>query len=264
LVASVAATPMQGWTFLAWLGDSSDTNASVVVSMNRDLSLKAVFGTTLSVAPVGSGRVLADPSTTFVPYGSTVRLTALSQPGSYFVGWGGAASGNSNPIEVVASNANPSVSALFGALPDGDRTLTVTAHGHGHVTISSNAPYYANGTGLVLTAVPEPGQSFLSWSGDGSGSFSTLSVTLTTNKIILADFTARPQLQVSPLGGMLPQGFRASFVGQVGTGYRVLASTNLVTWDIIGAATNTLGTVQFNDPQATNQSARFYRAEVVP
>jgi hypothetical protein len=41
------------------------------------------------------------------------------------------------------------------------------------------------------------------------------------------------------------------------------ASTNLVQWTMLSVRTNTTGTVQFDDPGATNRPARFYRV-VVP
>jgi len=37
------------------------------------------------------------------------------------------------------------------------------------------------------------------------------------------------------------------------------ASTNLVDWSWLGVRTNLTGSVQFNDPTATNFSRRFYR-----
>jgi len=162
----------------------------------------------------------------------------------------------------VITNATPSVTAVFAALPSGKRAFDVIPQGNGHVNVSPSAAYYSAGTVLTLTAIPEDGQAFLGWSGDGTGSAVSQSVSLNTNKIITASFTARPQLQISPLDGLTPDGFRASFAGQLGTAYNVLASTDLRTWDVIATMTNMLGTVQFNDPLATNSPVRFYRAVV--
>jgi hypothetical protein len=40
------------------------------------------------------------------------------------------------------------------------------------------------------------------------------------------------------------------------------ASTNLVQWTKLSVRTNTTGTMQFDDPGATNRPARFYRVMV--
>ena len=263
-MASVTATPADGRIFLGWLGDDSRTNASITVAMNRNKCLKAVFGTTLTLTPAGAGSILCDAATPRVPYGSTVRLTAVPLAGNYFLSWGGFVSGAANPMSLVITNTTPSVSAVFVGLPVGRRALTVSARGAGHVNVSSNALYYTNGTVLTLTAVPDQGQAFLGWSGDGSGNQASLPVTLNSNKVVTANFSGTFQLNLSPLDGMTPDGFRASFAGQLGAAYTLLASTNLETWEPVGTMTNRLGTVQMNDPLATNSRARFYRAVALP
>jgi hypothetical protein len=48
--------------------------------------------------------------------------------------------------------------------------------------------------------------------------------------------------------------------GLPGDVFRVLASTNLLDWQVIGFVTNYCDSVQFNDTQATNFNRRFYRA----
>lgn len=49
-------------------------------------------------------------------------------------------------------------------------------------------------------------------------------------------------------------------LGEFGAAYNILSSTNLLDWSPVGVVTNTLGTVQFTDPGATNSPARFYRS----
>ena len=52
------------------------------------------------------------------------------------------------------------------------------------------------------------------------------------------------------------------FAAEPGPTYVVEASTNLVQWTKLSVRTNTTGTVQFDDPGATNCPARFYRLAV--
>jgi hypothetical protein len=50
-----------------------------------------------------------------------------------------------------------------------------------------------------------------------------------------------------------------TMTGSSGDVYRVLGSTNLLTWQTIASVTNITGIVQFTDPTATNYNRRFYR-----
>jgi hypothetical protein len=71
-----------------------------------------------------------------------------------------------------------------------------------------------------------------------------------------------PQLNVpTKLTG---DGVQLTFPGSAGTSYSVRASTNLVNWVTLGAATQTqvIGVFQFIDTQATNYSKRFYRVSI--
>jgi hypothetical protein len=115
---------------------------------------------------------------------------------------------------------------------------------------------------VVLSAVPGPGQEFLGWSGDASGGENPLAISMTGDKVIVARFTARPELSVPPgLAGRKPEGFRLFLTGPAGSLYEIQASgSGLGAWSGIGRATNDLGTVQFLDP-AASASARFYRAQ---
>ena len=63
----------------------------------------------------------------------------------------------------------------------------------------------------------------------------------------------------------LPDGaFRLGFAGSPDRNYVVEASTNLVTWTLLGAATNDGGKVEFTDTDAAKYTLRFYRALRVP
>lgn len=55
--------------------------------------------------------------------------------------------------------------------------------------ITSGAGTFAQGTVTTVTATPNPGYVFSSWSGDATGSTNPLSVTVNGNKNIIANFT---------------------------------------------------------------------------
>jgi len=58
----------------------------------------------------------------------------------------------------------------------------------GSVLASPAQPYYTLGQTVTLTAIPNPGQMFLGWSGSASGGASTISVVMHTNYTVNANF----------------------------------------------------------------------------
>jgi len=257
---TATAIASNGWTFLKWHGDALGTNPVQQVALTRDKYIEAVFGTTLTASSVGGGIVSIAPASVYHPYGSSVQLSAQPQAGSYFVVWAGAASGTGNPLYLTMTNPAPAVSSLFGALPAGQFALTLVPVGGGRIFSSPRANAHANGTTVVLTPIPDPGQTFVGWGGDASGMSVPLSVTMNASKTITARFTSQPLLSVPPgLAGLTKDGFRLFVTGECGVAYTVLVSTNLTDWTARGSTTNTYGTAQFDDTAAPSAGPRFYR-----
>ncbi len=264
-VVTLTATPSSGWTFFQWLGDAPGTNASTNLTMARNLSMRAVFGTTLSTTAAGGGSVALNPSGGLYPFGTAVQLTAIPQPGNYFGIWGNAATGNTNPLSFVVRTANPTVSSVFGALSSGQAALTVIPVGNGRVAASPRQNLFSVGAAVSIIATPDSGQSFAGWSGDTNGTRNPLSLTMDQSKVIYANFTARPSLSVrSSFEGLKPEGFRMTLSGLFGARYEIDASSDLTNWTPLATLTNTYGAGQFTDGAATNLLHRFYRASLVP
>ncbi len=264
-VVNVTANPASGWTFLGWLGDASGTNATISITMNRNRSVQARFGTTLNTTVAGNGSVTLIPPGGFYPFGTVVQLYAVPQPGNYFAVWGDAGSGSSNPLNFILTNANPTVSSLFASLDAGEFALTVIPNGFGRITLNPAANRYTSGQSVTLTAVPDAGQQFIDWSGDAGGTNNPLIVLVNQSRNIVANFTRRPRLNVfGGLNGLNDQGFRLTLTGEFGGHYRIDGSTNLVEWTELVVLTNTYGTTQFVDESATNMPQRFYKAVAVP
>jgi hypothetical protein len=265
-MATVTATPAQGWTFLQWLGDATGTNLVVNVHMTRDMTVRAMFGTTLNMAVVGGGSIVVSPVSPWQPYGNNVRLTAVPAMGNYLAFWANAASGaTDNPLTLAVTNANPTVTAVFASLAGtGTNSLTVIPDGRGQVALTPPGNLYALNTSVVLQATPDAGQEFIGWSGDASGSENPLIVTMNLNKVIMAKFTKRPRLEGENNPEFLGQeGFRLTLTGEIGVTNEVFGSTDLSNWSLLGTVTNTWGTVQFTDPEAATNAHRAYRARVV-
>ncbi|HWI56475.1 MAG TPA: pre-peptidase C-terminal domain-containing protein [Bacillota bacterium] len=58
---------------------------------------------------------------------------------------------------------------------------------------------YALGSTVVLTAVPNPGYAFIGWSGDATGLANPLTVTVDTNKTVIANFKLAGDDFITPL-----------------------------------------------------------------
>jgi hypothetical protein len=264
-VVSLAAVPNPGWTFLKWLGDADGSDISTNVTVTRNKSVQAVFGTTLSTTAAGGGSVALNPPGGVYPYGSVVQLSAIPSSGNQFGIWGNAASGNVNPLSFLVTNANQTVSALFGPVGNGQAALTVIPVGRGQITVSPQANAYPTGSDAVITAVPDAGQSFIDWSGDASGTTNPLSLTLDASKLIYAHFTKLPRLDlVTPAALINREGVTLLITGEAGERYTIETSTNLPSWSPVADVTNSFGTAIFRDDLETNVSPRFYRGRTLP
>ena len=76
---------------------------------------------TLTTSVVGSGSVTRQPNATSYAQGSTVTLTAVPASGWTFSGWGGGASGSTNPL-TVTMDSNKSITATFVQTPPAPST----------------------------------------------------------------------------------------------------------------------------------------------
>lgn len=265
-VVNLVAMPNPGWTFLGWQGAVEDDpgNSVGTVTMTRDQCVRAVFGTSLNTTVVGAGNVVLRPPGGVYPYGTTVQLYALPQPGSYFGLWGNAGSGSANPLSFTVTSAGASVSSLFGSLSSTQVSLAVIPDGLGRVTVTPSTNRYVKGTNVTVTAFPDADQVFLGWSGDASGTENPLMVSLPQSKQITARFTRRPRFLFGACeAGSSDVGSLLTLAGDWSTPYLLERSTNLTTWLPIATLTNSLGTMPYFDREATNAPANFYRARLL-
>ena len=140
---------------------------------------------TLTTNVSGSGSV--NPSSGTYASGSAVTLTATPSSGWTFSNWSGDASGSSNPV-TITMNSNKSVTAVFTQTTTTNYTLATSVVGQG--TVSPSSGTYASGTSVTLTATPASGYVFSGWSGDASGTSTSVTITMDSNKSVVAIFTA--------------------------------------------------------------------------
>jgi len=142
---------------------------------------------TLSVSASDGGNV--DPSSGTHNENSTVVVTATPSTGFEFTGWSGDASGTDNPLTVTMTG-NKTITATFSRI---QYTLNVGVVGQGSVSqeITSAAKteeQYNSGDVVRLTATPDTGWIFNSWSGSSTQTTNEIDVAIDGTKSVTATF----------------------------------------------------------------------------
>ena len=191
-VVLVTATPNVGYTFTSWSGDATGTTNPLTVTMNSNKNITANFTAVantyeLNVTAV-NGSALKNPNLTAYNSGAVVLVTATPDVGYTFTSWSGDATGTTNPL-TVTMNANKNITANFTLIPLNTFALNVIAN-NGTVVKNPNLVSYESGASVNLTATPNSGFKFDSWSGDASGNLPTATVIMNSNKNVTANFIA--------------------------------------------------------------------------
>jgi len=152
---------------------------------------------TLTVTTSGSGSVVKDPDYATYTYGTSVELTATADVGYTFSHWEGDLTGNLNPATIIMTG-NKNVHAVF---VEGEYTLTINVEGSGAVSRDNNGPYHY-GDVVQLTAIPDLGWEFASWSGDLIGTENPANIIITQNMVVTAHFTGQQYTIVASVNGI--------------------------------------------------------------
>ncbi len=177
-------------------GSVLSSNATLVVDTNITLPV--------ITAQPQSQTVIAGQSATF-----TVTATNKA-PMSYqwrfnsapIAGATGTAYTVANAQTANAGSYSVVITNIIGASTSADAVLTVnfsltaTATAGGTVSKSPDQASYAPNAVVTLTATTNAGYLFAGWSGDATGTDNPLSVTMTTNKTIAANFTGGDCLDI--------------------------------------------------------------------
>ena len=135
---------------------------------------------------VGAVNGTVTPSSGPQPEGAVVSLTAIPNSGYQFSNWSGDLSGTQNP-KSVTMDSDKNVVANFTEIQTVSYTLITTVSGSGTVSPASGQ-VYPEGTVVPLTATPDAGWTFENWSGDISGTNSSTSITMNSDKQVTATF----------------------------------------------------------------------------
>ncbi len=187
----LTAAASTDYTFSGWSGDATGTTNPVTITMDSNKTVTANFTLntctlTTGASPTAGGSVAIDPDLASYNHGTNVQLTAAANTGYTFSGWGGDASGTTNPV-TITMDSNKTVTANF-TLNTYALTTEASPTTGGSVAIDPDLASYNHGTNVQLTATVNTGYAFTSWSGDASGSANSITITMDSDKSIKANF----------------------------------------------------------------------------
>ncbi|MBI1862005.1 MAG: hypothetical protein HYR96_13905 [Deltaproteobacteria bacterium] len=197
---TLTATPSGTSTFAGWSGGWCSGTGDCTVTMRQSLSVTATFLESqypLNIINGGGGMVKSNPSgiwcgstcSAMFPTGSSVTLTAEPAPNGSFYGWsGGWCSGTGDCTVPIGQPIT--VYAVF------QNALTISNSGGGTVLSSpsgidcgsSCVAKFDPSVNVVLTAIPDAGNTFQSWGGGWCGGTADCTVNMDTSKTVFAKF----------------------------------------------------------------------------
>ena len=190
-------TAQYDYSFTGWSNTSGSVTSDRTITANFTRSENHATITALS-----SGNGSATGSGTY-SLGDTVTLTATPASGYRFVNWtftGGSSVSNPYSFEVASIMLGQSVTYTANFEPVPTANITVTSSGNGSATGSGT---YSLGDTVTLTATPDAGYMFSSWTFTGGSSvanplsFEITSPMLGQSVTYTANFTSVPVLTIN-------------------------------------------------------------------
>lgn len=100
---TITAFPDDGFVFDGWIGDAAGNENPLVLSVNRDMAITAVFMPIPMLTVTVQGQGTVDPSGGWYEHGTRITIVAIASPGHVFVRWVGdapAGAAETNPLEL--------------------------------------------------------------------------------------------------------------------------------------------------------------------
>ncbi len=164
---------------MSWGGSYSGLQMWGVVVLN----LVPATGVTLTISTTAGGTTSPTPGSHSYSPGTKVKVKAIPSANYEFVKWSGSSSSTAATI-TLTMNTDKSLKANFRLKP----RLTLSSSSGGTTSPAAGTHYYATGTNVTITAIPTDTYAFKSWSGHVSGSTNPITVTMSADKAIKANF----------------------------------------------------------------------------
>lgn len=190
----LTAQPLPNNRFLRWSIAGRDEFAQnpFTLTVDTSLTVTAVFEektdsdeVLLTLLPSESGTVRTVPEGPVFDRGTVVQLTALPDSGRVFDHWQGDLSG-AQAVDTLIMDSDKTVQAVFKEIPTFE--LSAWIIGSGTVTLDPPGGTYIQGTRVILTAIPDQGWQFKSWSGPLGGSANPDTLVMDQDKVFMATF----------------------------------------------------------------------------
>jgi hypothetical protein len=192
----VIAQPSEGWTFLSWEGDRTETAPELDLIKTNHFTIKPLFVTTVQTLAT-NGSVLREPDLEFYRYRQRLNLAAQPDEGFEFIRW---SDGSTNAVREFNVNNPVTLSPIFSALPRYTVTASVLGGVGGAVIARPDGPEYFRDTVVRLSARPVPGYVFQVWLDGDLSNPRTISVQ--SNTTLFAVFApgqgSAPKLTSTP------------------------------------------------------------------
>lgn len=183
---TLIATPSQFYKFDGWAGDASGSSSPLTIKMNSNKTIiasfsKVTYNIQFQVDPVGSGTI--QPNSGAYDAGTQINIVATPSEGYRFDHWAGVVPGTSNTLSVPV-DANKTLTAHFVRI----YTLSVSSNPPGSCTLNPSSGSYDSGTTVTLTAQALFPYAFQQWTATDNDSANPTSVTMHTDKSVIAYF----------------------------------------------------------------------------
>ena len=261
---NLTATANPGYTFLNWTegGTTISTNSSISFTVTSNRTLVANFGLnsysiSATANPAEGGSISGGGP---YNYGATCNLTATANPGYTFLNWtegGTTISTNSSISFTVTSNRT-----LVANFSLNSYSISATSSPAAGGLVSGGGTYN-HGASCTLTAMANPGYTFLNWTKNGTQVSTSASYTFTVTEsgTYIANFSTQNYVitaEADPAAGGTISGSGGYNYGDVCT---LLATANtgytFVNWTKNGSQVSTSATYTFNVTESATYVAHF-------
>jgi hypothetical protein len=196
-IESSVSTSISGWSILPGQPDNETGNLQIVgLAMLTGFLTANTTIATLTVKGMAAGSATINLTIDALGDKNGATIASTTQNCAVIVGGGGGGGGATStptptPTPTPTATPTPIPTTTPTATPSPTSTtkysLNISINGKGSVNPASGSTHNA-GTSVSLTATPDSGWKFSSWSGDLSGSSSPASLTMNANKSVTARF----------------------------------------------------------------------------
>jgi hypothetical protein len=225
-LVTVTAIPDDNYIFDRWSGEVTGKGNPIIVRVRSNRYVKANFKKdtaeyTLNIVSGTGGTTDPAPGNYTYTAGTEVTITAKPETGYGFSSWSGSASEDINPLTITL-DSDKTVTANFIK----QYSLTITASQGGITDPSPGNLTYNEGTQVNITAIPESNYRFGEWSGDAAGTENRITVTMDSDKSVMASFVRLYTLTITVETGGSTDPLPGSHIYDEGTQLSIKATAD--------------------------------------